>query len=126
LTATVIRNANPANTNGSVTVTETNVLAAAFRALANPHRLTIFMELARCCRPGEACTVDERACVGDLAAGLSLAPSTVSHHLKELRQAGIIQMERNGQNVQCWAEPAMLAALEDFFATATRDPARCD
>jgi ArsR family transcriptional regulator len=69
----------------------------------------------------QACAMDERACVGDLAAGLALAPSTVSHHLKELRQCGLIHMERRGQHVQCWAEPETLASLERFFATATRD-----
>ncbi len=94
-------------------------LAGIFQALANPHRLKIFIALAACCQPGHACASDERACVGDLAAGLGLAPSTVSHHLKELRQAGVIHMERSGKNVHCWVEPALLTSLVDFFANAT-------
>lgn len=98
-------------------------LAKVFQALSNPHRLKIFIALARCCRPGQACAADERACVGDLAAGLGLAPSTVSHHLKELRQAGVIHMKRAGQNVQCWVEPELLSSLAGFFAHAAAMPA---
>ena len=90
-------------------------LADAFRALGNPHRLAVFSRLARDCRPGSRCEGGIRACVGDLAAGLDLAPSTVSHHLKELCQAGLIHMERAGQNVECWVDPKTLHALGRFF-----------
>ena len=48
-----------------------------------------------------------RACVGELGDGLELAPSTVSHHLKELRRAG--------QHVECWANPDALERLAEFF-----------
>ena len=57
-----------------------------------------------------------RACVGDLGAKLGIAPSTVSHHLKELRRSGLIHMERSGQKVACWVEPDSLDALSAFFA----------
>ena len=93
-------------------------LAELFKALANPHRLKIFIGLASCCRQGQACAPSMRACVGDLGDGLELAPSTVSHHLKELRQAGLIHMKRAGQNVECWADPDALQRLSDFFRLA--------
>lgn len=97
------------------------LLAAAFKALSNPHRLQLFMRLAKCCAPGDpAPACDAKSCVGDLTQGLDIAPSTVSHHLKELRQAGLIHMERRGQTIECWAEPFALAALADFFANARR------
>ena len=92
--------------------------SAAFHALANPHRLAIFLRLASCCRVGQACAPDMRSCVGDVAAGLNLAPSTVSHHLKELRRAGLIHMERAGQNVECWVDPERVEALAAFFGRA--------
>lgn len=96
--------------------------AAAFRALSNPHRLNIFLQLATCCRPGTRWSRDaERACVGDLAAGLDLAPSTVSHHIKELTSAGLILTERSGQNVECWVDPKILEGLSKFFT----DPKCC-
>ncbi len=92
--------------------------ATMFKALANPHRLRIFLDLASCCCPEQACDPNDRSCVGELGKGLNLAQSTVSHHLKELRQAGLIHMERSGQTVECWVEPATLQALSGFFAEA--------
>jgi len=95
------------------------VFAAAFRALSNPHRLNIFLQLAACCRPGTRWSqAAERARVGELAAGLKLAPSTVSHHIKELTSAGLIRTERSGQNVECWVDPKILEGLSKFFTNA--------
>ncbi len=96
-------------------------LAGLFKALSNPHRLKIFIGLALNCRPGQACAPNMRACVGELGDGLGLAPSTISHHLKELRQAGLIHMKRAGQHVECWADPEALARLSEFFRFAGSD-----
>lgn len=92
-------------------------LSEIFKALANPHRLSIFLRLASCCEPGTACCEDGdmQQCAGDVGRGLGLAPSTVSHHLKELRRAGLIKMERQGKRVRCWTEPAIMQNLGDFF-----------
>jgi ArsR family transcriptional regulator len=43
-------------------------------------------------------------------------PSTISHHLKELRQAGLIQMERRGQKMECWIDPNTVKAMGAFFS----------
>jgi ArsR family transcriptional regulator len=59
-----------------------------------------------------------RRCVGELGRDLSIAPSTVSHHLKELRTAGLIHMERRGQSIECWVEPDTLGTLSEFFHIA--------
>lgn len=93
--------------------------AEVFRALANPHRLGIFLRLARCCRAGESSTADDvGACVAEIGQGLDLAPSTVSHHLKELRRAGLIRMERRGKTVECWVDSRTLETLAVFFRHA--------
>jgi DNA-binding transcriptional ArsR family regulator len=91
--------------------------AAQFKALSNPHRLALFKRLMSCCAPGTLCSADEatRYCVGELGEGLDIAPSTVSHHLKELSQAGLIQMERQGKTIHCWVEPVILTELAHFF-----------
>jgi len=93
-------------------------LAEAFKALGHPHRLHIFHRLSSCCAPGTACPGEEaiRRCVGELAAELDIAPSTVSHHLKELTRAGLIATERCGREIHCWVEPEVLHALGDFFS----------
>lgn len=91
-------------------------LARKFRALANAHRIEIFTYLGAECFPGMPSTENEmRTTVGDLAARLDIAPSTVSHHLRELREAGLIRMRRRGQNVECWVEPAVLREMSGFF-----------
>ena len=89
-----------------------------FKALSNPNRLKIFMRLVSCCVPGTVRSVDETAStyVGDLARDLGIAPSTVSHHIKELRRAGLINMKRQGQRVECWVDPDILKELSGLFS----------
>ncbi|VAX00220.1 Transcriptional regulator, ArsR family [hydrothermal vent metagenome] len=91
--------------------------AGMFKALSNAHRLLLFNRLMTCCVPGTKCNPDEvvKFCVGDLGEGLDIAPSTLSHHLKELNRAGLVQMQRRGKNVDCWVEPAVLNELKAFF-----------
>ena len=99
-------------------------LAERFQALGNPHRLQIFEYLARNCCVGRSTTEDRMvATVGKLASMLTIAPSTVSHHLKELRRAGLIAMERNGQERECWVEPSTLVSLGGYFTNLV--PAGC-
>jgi ArsR family transcriptional regulator len=96
--------------------------AAQLKALSNPNRLQIFVQLTQRCGPGAGCSGDEegmRRRVGELGQDLGLAPSTVSHHIKELRQAGLIRVERRGQNIHCWIDPDAVHALADFFQRAS-------
>ncbi len=98
-----------------------NKLAEMFKALSNPNRLKIFMRLLSCCQPGIYTSVDDFcsskgcACVGDLGKDLGIAASTISHHIKELRRAGLIHMERRGQKIECRIESEALAGLKNFF-----------
>jgi ArsR family transcriptional regulator, arsenate/arsenite/antimonite-responsive transcriptional repressor len=61
-------------------------LASTFKALADPTRVSIINRLAS----GEAC------CVCDLTEAFELSQPTVSHHLRILRQAGLVHVERQG------------------------------
>jgi ArsR family transcriptional regulator len=103
---------------------QADMLADTFKALGHPHRLQIFLQLATCCVPGTACGDDNsiRRCVGELAAQLHIAPSTVSHHLKELTRAGLIATERCGREIRCWVEPEVLRKLGDFFTSFIAEP----
>lgn len=94
-----------------------NELARRFKALGNPHRVELMFRMMTCCAPGTRCGTEEatRLCVGDVGEGLAIAPSTLSHHLKELHQAGLIQMQRNGKQVECWVDPEILEQLAGFF-----------
>jgi DNA-binding transcriptional ArsR family regulator len=92
-------------------------VAEMFKALSNPHRVAIFQRLISCCVPGTEWSPDEGGseCVGDLGRDLGIAPSTVSHHIKELRRAGLIHVERQGRKIECRIKPATLDALSGFF-----------
>lgn len=102
--------------------------ARLFKALSNPHRLALFQRLMRCCTPGTVCDAQAAArySVGALGEGLSIAPSTLSHHLKELNQAGLVQTRRNGKQVECWVEPSLLNELAVFFSapSSTKEESR--
>ena len=93
-------------------------LAEMFKALSNPNRLKIFMQLIGCCQPGTRCKLDSECCafVGDLSKDLEIVPSTVSHHMKELRRAGLIKMRRQGQKIECWVDPEAVQSLARFFS----------
>lgn len=100
--------------------------AEMFKALSNPNRLRIFRRLVNCCAPGSACTPEQQPqCVGSVGADLGISPSTLSHHLKELRQAGVIKVERSGQSIRCWANPEIIQALFDFAHDAARGGSCC-
>jgi DNA-binding transcriptional ArsR family regulator len=96
---------------------ELDAMAAAFKALSNPNRLKIFIQLLSCCPPGTACSVDEtqKFCISELGQSLDVANSTLSHHIKELNRAGLIQMQRRGQHIDCWVDPESVETLRSFF-----------
>jgi DNA-binding transcriptional ArsR family regulator len=96
-----------------------NQLADSFKALSNPHRLQIFQRLLDCCEPGTVCSADDISgfCVGELGQDLSVAPSTLSHHIKELQRAGLIKTLRKGKNVECFIDADKVSILKDFFAS---------
>jgi len=93
-------------------------LADVFKALANPHRLTIFKRLMSCCGDCVCVTDDMKLCVGDLGAEMDIAQSTLSHHLKELKQVGLIHMQRRGKNIDCWINQDILGELTSYFTAS--------
>ena len=71
----------------SVDPTDRTLEAALFKALGDPHRLTMLATMAR---------ADDEVCVCDFTSGLPLNQPTVSHHLRILREAGLVTCERRG------------------------------
>ncbi len=92
-------------------------LSEMFGALSNPNRLTILLRLIECCGQGRSCSTDSGmgACVGEISAGLELAASTVSYHLKELRRTGLISMNRRGRQVECTINEGALEELASLM-----------
>lgn len=84
---------------------EEQSLAAAAKALAHPARLAILKELAK--REGCIC--------GELVQALPLAQSTVSQHLRELKDSGLISGTVDGpKSCYCINYPAFKKAMEQF------------
>lgn len=88
-------------------------LSKMFRALSSPQRLALFQRLRAaaidCSQAGAS-----ELCVCDIAGGVKLSLSTVSHHLKELKEAGLIRCEKRGQRVLCSVNPDALQELGVF------------
>ena len=81
-------------------------LAAAARALAHPGRLHLLLTLAA-----------RRTCVcGDLVDSLPLAQSTVSQHLRELKEAGLVRGRIDGPRTCYCLDPGSLARVREGFA----------
>ena len=83
-------------------------LAAALRVLADPARLRLLSLIGA--HP------DGEACVCDLTAPLGLTQPTVSHHLKVLLQAGLVEREQRGSWAFFRVREEPLAALRAVLA----------
>lgn len=86
---------------------DVHVHAPLLRALADEARLDIVARLAAAGGP---------VCVCDLMPGLGLAQPTVSHHLRTLKDAGVVTSERRGSWVYYSLDFSILGSLADLMA----------
>ncbi|QRP50411.1 helix-turn-helix transcriptional regulator [Amycolatopsis sp. FDAARGOS 1241] len=87
-------------------------LAKVFKALGDPVRLRLLSMIAS--REGG------ETCVCELTPAFDLAQPTISHHLKLLRQAGLIDCERRGTWVYYSALPSTMERLAAVLRTPQR------
>jgi ArsR family transcriptional regulator len=101
---------------GTLSKRDAEELAAALKALADPIRLRVLSFIAA--QPeGEACVCHVTAPVG-------LSQPTVSHHLKLLHTAGLLEREKRGAWVYYRVVPERLEAIRAALATTpVRPPA---
>jgi len=90
-----------------LTVAAATELAAVFKALSDPVRLRL-LSLIASHGGGEAC-------VCEVSAGFELSQPTISHHLKVLRESGLLTSERRGSWVYYRIEPDVLARLSQVL-----------
>ncbi|MFG1935275.1 ArsR/SmtB family transcription factor [Mycobacterium sp. NPDC048908] len=86
-------------------------LAAMLKALSDPVRLRLLSVIASH-SGGEAC-------VCDVSVGIDLSQPTISHHLKVLRTAGLLDSERRGSWVYYRAIPEALHKLSRIFGVGS-------
>lgn len=90
-------------------------LALTFKALADPVRLRLVSMVAA--HPGG------EACVCDLTPAFDLSQPTISHHLRVLREANLLECERRGTWVYYRVVPAARARLATLLGAGEPDPA---
>ncbi len=88
-------------------------LAKVFKALSDPTRLGIY-EIIRAGGDGTYSEQQVENSISEIAAHFDVSLSTVSHHIKELRNAELIICEKRGQTVYCSPNPEVLEEVERF------------
>jgi ArsR family transcriptional regulator, arsenate/arsenite/antimonite-responsive transcriptional repressor len=86
-------------------------VAPLLKALADPVRLRL-MSMVLSHEGGEAC-------VCDLLPAFDLSQPTISHHLKVLHDAGLLDRDKRGTWVYYQAKPEAMQAIMGLFATGT-------
>ncbi|APA98962.1 metalloregulator ArsR/SmtB family transcription factor [Nocardia seriolae] len=82
-------------------------MSVMFKALSDPVRLRLLSMVAS--------HAGQEACVCDLSSGFDVSQPTISHHLKVLREAGLLSSERRGSWVYYRVEPAALQQLSHLL-----------
>ncbi|GAA1679875.1 metalloregulator ArsR/SmtB family transcription factor [Kribbella yunnanensis] len=82
--------------------------AAAFKALADPVRLRLLSIIA---------SAGGEICVCDITPQFDVSGPTISHHLKVLREAGLVDCERRGTWVYYWPIPERIQWIAGLLAT---------
>jgi ArsR family transcriptional regulator, arsenate/arsenite/antimonite-responsive transcriptional repressor len=93
-------------------------LARAFHALSNPNRLQLFLNLLEESRLDLAKGRVHDCFLAQLLGNLNVGAPTVSHHVKELADAGLIETQRDGKQLVCSVKPDVMDELRAVFATA--------
>ena len=105
-------------TKSEIYTDEQNKLAVQLKAIAHPARIAILQEL-----------IKANACIcGDLVEELGLAQATISQHLKELKNAGLIKGTIEGVSVCYCIEPDAWVKLEkelNGLFQSFKDPKTC-
>jgi ArsR family transcriptional regulator len=90
-------------------------VAPLLKALADPVRLRLVCLIAA--------SAGGEACVCDLNDAFDLTQATISHHLKVLHTAGLLDRDKRGVWVYYAVRPGALAAVANLFDTAVLTPA---
>ncbi|MEL6361189.1 MAG: metalloregulator ArsR/SmtB family transcription factor [Pseudomonadota bacterium] len=98
---------------------ETNTAAEIFSALGQASRVSALRMLVKAGPNGVA--------AGDIASALSVPAPTMSFHLKELSQAGLVQSRKEGRTVKYSADYGGIRQLIDFLMSdcCQGDPRLC-
>jgi ArsR family transcriptional regulator len=94
--------------------------APALKALADPARLQIVAFLHR--PKASNCTFADRVCACDLEGLLGLSQPAVSHHMRLLVAAGLVQAEKSGRWMYYSLDPDAFGDLIEFLSPYSLPP----
>jgi ArsR family transcriptional regulator, arsenate/arsenite/antimonite-responsive transcriptional repressor len=98
-----------------MTADQAEQVSGLLKAIADPVRLRL-MSMVLSHQGGEAC-------VCDLTPAFDLSQPTISHHLKVLHEAGLLDREKRGVWVYYKAKPEAMTAMTSLFASVSGAPA---
>ena len=90
-------------------------IAKIFKALANENRLELFLEILKINE--KSFETDETECfITDIMGTLSIGAPTVSHHMKELTNAGLVITERKGKFLTAKINDELIKEVAEIFS----------
>jgi ArsR family transcriptional regulator, arsenate/arsenite/antimonite-responsive transcriptional repressor len=93
-------------------------LSKALKALAHPHRLELYLEIAK---KREANFEPDCHClINEITKSLKIGAPTISHHLKELANADLIITERRGKYLVARINEQIVNEIRQIFALPSR------
>ncbi len=85
-----------------------------FKALSSEQRLKILEMLFKLGKSDECCVPVEKG-FSKACEQIEISRSTISHHFKELENAGLISCERQGQSILCKVNEEALEQIRHFM-----------
>jgi ArsR family transcriptional regulator, arsenate/arsenite/antimonite-responsive transcriptional repressor len=95
---------------------DTKQIARVMKALSNPNRLELYLEILKKCEA--SFEAEGREClVSDVMCSFNIGAPTISHHLKELANAGLITTERKGKFLVARINEHTIDEVNDILST---------
>ncbi len=99
---------------------DTNKMAKVFKALSNPNRLELYLQIVE---KQEHCYQANCDClISDIAKSLNIGAPTISHHLKELTNAELIFTERKGKYLVAKVNEEMVNEVNELLKLHQGEP----
>lgn len=98
---------------------KTENLAKIFKTLTDENRLKILLFIHRkeCVCKEEKFSCRNKTCIKDLSRLLNVTTPTISHHIKELVNAGLITTKKEGKWVYCKISQETFQKISNFLNT---------
>ncbi len=91
-------------------------MSKVFRALSNKNRLQLFLNLLEESRLDLAKGRTHDCFLATIISNLRIGAPSISHHLRELESAGLIETSKEGKQLVCSIRPQVMKDIAAFFA----------